>query len=212
MMRSWRPRASGACVNMTPAACASTMRWITTAIPTSRTPCAARYASARPDAIDAHTARTASAIASPPRAPSRDSARPAIETRVPSSQVALERTARPQGESLFVLRQSCSSSSASPFGSGARSSCCRASAARVNPARPPAARRRTRGSHPGGSSRSAIAKASSGRTQASGTAKSWRTSQASRAAFPPTARASSPPRRRASVSMGISHTVMLARY
>ena len=98
MMRSSLPCAPGARVNITPAARASTIRCTTSAMPTSRTPCAARYANARPLAIEAHTCRTASRSASAPRTPSTLSASPAIETSAPSSHVALERTARPQGE------------------------------------------------------------------------------------------------------------------
>ncbi len=113
------PRAPGARVNITPAARASTMRCTTSAMPTSRTPCAARYASARPLAIDAHTWRTASASASGPRTPSTLSASPAIETSAPSSHVALERTARPHGERSPSSRQTWRSSSSSPRGSGA---------------------------------------------------------------------------------------------
>ena len=170
MMRSSLPPcAPGERVNITPAARASTMRCTTSAMPTSRTPCAARYASARPLAIDAHTCRTASRRASGPRTPRTLSARPAMDTRAPSSHVALDRTARPHGEGPPRSRHSSRSSSSSPRGSGASRICCRASAARRYPARPVAARRSARGSQPAGSSWMACANAEAGKTTASGT-------------------------------------------
>src|SRR5580658_7370805 len=55
----------------------------------------------------------------------------------------------------------------------------------------------------------AWAKALAGKTTAAGTSNPCRTSQARRAAFPPTARGSSPPRRCASTSSGTTHAGMV---
>ena len=199
---------SGARVNMTPATFDRTMRCSTTAIATSRIPWAARYARARPEATDAHTARIASPSASSPKTPRRVSARPAIETIAPSSHVALERTAKPQGALPPSARHSSSSSTERPRGRGARSRISRASAARSKPLLPPAARRRDFGSHPGGSSRSAAANASTGSTHASGTSNSCFRSHARCAPLPPMARGSSAPRFLARVARGTIQELM----
>ena len=181
---------------------------MTTAIPTSRTPCAARYASARPLAIDAQTCRTAAASSSPPRTPRTLSASPAIETSAPSSHVALDRTASPHGDRGPTSRQSARSSSASPRGSGACWICCRASAARAYPARPARRAKERARLAPRGELADARARTPPpGRTTASGTSNPCRTSHARRAALPPTTRGSSPPRRCASASSGTSQVV-----
>ena len=181
---------------------------MTTAIPTSRTPCAARYASARPLASDAQTARTAAASASPPRTPSTLSARPAIETSAPSSHVALDRTASPHGERRPRAAQSCASSSARPRGSGgAQDLLPRLGGARESGAARGGAQERARLA-PGGSSRIAGRTPRRGAPTASGTSNPWRTATPRRAALPPTARGSSPPRRCASASTGTSHEAM----